>query len=71
MKGKVKWFDAKKGYGFIVAESGSDVFVHYSNIAQEGGFRTLNENEEVEFTLEKTDRGEKALDVKKLSAAKL
>lgn len=46
--GTVKWFNSEKGYGFIAAESGSDVFVHYSAIESEG-FRTLEEGDKVEF----------------------
>lgn len=58
MKGKVLWFDITKGYGFIHSEDGSDVFVHYSKIvAEPGEFRTLQENDEVEFELFQADRG--------------
>ena len=46
--GKVKWFNYKKGYGFIIAEDGKDVFVHYSNIVAEG-FKKLNENDIVTY----------------------
>ncbi|OGX29959.1 MAG: cold-shock protein, partial [Omnitrophica WOR_2 bacterium RIFCSPHIGHO2_01_FULL_48_9] len=51
-KGKVKWFNAKKGYGFISSETGEDVFVHFSAI-QGGGFKNLDEGQEVEFEVEK------------------
>lgn len=67
-KGKVKWFNDKKGYGFIVPEDGSkELFVHHSSIQGEG-FKTLAENQEVEFELENTDKGPKAVKVNKLGA---
>jgi cold shock protein len=47
-KGTVKWFDAKKGYGFVVNESGKDVFVHYTNIEGDG-FRSLKDGQSVEY----------------------
>ncbi len=63
-KGKVKWFNAKKGYGFISAESGEDVFVHFSEI-QDSGYRSLDEGQEVEFEIEKDEKGLKAKKVVK------
>lgn len=58
MIGKVLWFDVKKGFGFIKAEDGQDVFAHYSKIvAEPGEFRLLEEGEEVEFELFMSDRG--------------
>lgn len=60
--GTVKWFDPKKGYGFIVAEVG-DVFVHYSDIEQIKGFRSLKEGQHVTFTLISSDKGHKASNV--------
>ncbi len=57
VRGKVKWFDQKKGFGFIEShESGEDVFVHYSDI-QGAGFRTLEEGDEVEFEVEEGSKG--------------
>ena len=59
-RGKVKWFNDQKGYGFIeAAETGGDVFVHYSGIQNEG-FKTLAEGDEVEFELTQGPKGPKA-----------
>lgn len=55
-QGTVKWFDVRKGYGFITAESGQDVFVHYSAI-QGDGYRSLNDGEKVTFEMEDGQRG--------------
>ncbi len=63
LTGTVKWFDAKKGYGFITNGSDRDVFVHYSSIRDNGGFRTLEEGQKVEFTLGESDKGPQARDV--------
>ncbi len=52
--GKVKWFDIRKGYGFVVGESGRDVFVHYTSI-QGDGFRTLKDGELIEYDLVESD----------------
>jgi CspA family cold shock protein len=62
MRGKVKWFNDSKGYGFIAPESGGDVFVHFSSIQMEG-FKTLREGEDVEFEVETRDRGAHARNV--------
>jgi cold shock protein len=62
-RGTVKWFNSEKGYGFIQRENESDVFVHFSAI-QMSGYRTLEEGQMVEFSLEKGPKGEHALDVK-------
>ena len=66
MLGKVKWFNAEKGYGFIERDDGQgDVFVHFSAIQQEG-FKTLQEGESVEFELTEGDRGPQASNVVKI-----
>ena len=56
MKGKVKWFNEKKGYGFITMEDGNDIFVHYSAIEGEG-FKSLQEGDEVECDVTKGTKG--------------
>ncbi|MFH1359473.1 MAG: cold-shock protein [Candidatus Omnitrophota bacterium] len=66
-KGKVKWFNNKKGYGFIAAETGEDVFVHFSEV-QGDGYKSLNEGDAVEFDVEKDQRGLKAKNVVKASS---
>ncbi len=60
--GKVKWFNADKGYGFITGEDGKDIFVHYSAI-QCDGFRTLEEGQSVTYEVVEGDRGEQAANV--------
>ena len=65
MTGKVKWFNAEKGYGFIQREGAKDLFVHFSGIQSEG-FKTLEEGQAVEFDVVQGDRGEQALNVVKL-----
>lgn len=60
--GTVKWFNNSKGYGFIEREGGDDVFVHYSAIQSEG-FRTLDEGQSVEFTVEQGEKGPQATNV--------
>ncbi len=65
--GHVKWFDNKKGFGFISNEAGADVFVHYSAI-QGPGFRTLKEGEMVHFDLIQSDKGLKAQNVQRTVA---
>lgn len=62
--GTVKWFDNKKGFGFISQEAGKDVFVHHTCISGTG-FKTLNEGEAVDFELVDSDKGPKALNVHK------
>ncbi|MGC9384128.1 MAG: cold-shock protein [Kosmotogaceae bacterium] len=63
MTGTVKWFNNKKGYGFITKDDGEDVFVHYSAIDMEG-FKTLEEGQRVEFEIEQSEKGPQAIEVK-------
>ena len=63
--GKVKWFNADKGYGFITTDEGKDVFVHYTAIQIEG-FKTLDDGDAVSFEVVQGDRGEQAMNVCKL-----
>ncbi len=62
MKGKVKWFNSTKGYGFITTEEGKDVFVHFSAIKMDG-YKSLEENEEVEFDVVDGEKGPQAANV--------
>jgi len=68
--GKVKWFNESKGYGFIKQDSGKDIFVHYSEI-QEEGFRTLTEGDFVEFELREGSKGLEATKVTRKSKMEL
>ncbi len=63
-QGKVKWFNAEKGFGFIEREGGDDVFVHFSAIQSEG-FKSLDEGQEVTFEVEQGQRGPQATNVQK------
>lgn len=63
MKGKVKWFNKAKGFGFITEETGKEIFVHFTGIADEG-FRTLKEGQAVTFEVENGSKGPQAVDVK-------
>lgn len=63
-KGKVKWFNSEKGFGFIEREGGEDVFVHFSAIQGEG-YKTLEEGQEVTFDVEQGQRGAQAANVRK------
>ena len=62
IEGTVKWFNSSKGYGFIARDDGEDVFVHYSAIRSEG-YRTLYEDQRVEFSIEEGPKGPQAVDV--------
>ncbi|MEA1992224.1 MAG: cold-shock protein [Thermodesulfobacteriota bacterium] len=64
MEGRVKWFNDKKGYGFIETDNEGDVFVHYSAIQGEG-FRSLQEGDKVTFDIEQSPRGPQAVDVRR------
>ena len=64
VKGTVKWFNSRKGYGFISSEEGNDVFVHYSALAgDKEEFKTLNENDKVEFDVVQGEKGPQASNV--------
>lgn len=65
--GTVKWFDAKKGYGFILGPEGKDVFVHFSTIVGDG-FRSLRDGEAVEYDLKEGDKGLLATEVRRSAA---
>ncbi|MCB9757483.1 MAG: cold-shock protein [Candidatus Omnitrophica bacterium] len=64
-RGKVKWFNNQKGFGFIEQESGKDVFVHHTAIKADG-YRSLEEGQEVEFEIEQGPKGEQAINVVKV-----
>jgi len=64
-RGKVKWFNNQKGYGFITPENGKDVFVHHSVIQGEG-YKSLEEGQEVEFDIQNGPKGEQAVNVVKI-----
>lgn len=68
IQGEVKWFDPKKGYGFIVGPEQQDVFVHFSQILGDG-FRSLKDGEQVEYELVEGDKGLQAKDVKRVEVS--
>lgn len=65
-EGTVKWFNSSKGYGFISQDNGNDVFVHYDSIVSDG-YKTLEENDKVEFSIKEGPKGPAADEVKVLS----
>ncbi len=65
VEGTIKWFNEKKGYGFIQQDNGQDIFVHYSSIAGDG-FKTLSEGQRVKFDIEEGAKGPKAINVIKI-----
>ncbi len=65
MKGRVKWFSAPKGYGFIEREDGGDVFVHFSAVEGDG-YKSLEEGQEVEFEITEGERGAQATNVRRV-----
>ncbi len=64
-QGVVKWFNESKGYGFITKDNGGDIFVHHTGVVGEG-FKTLYEGDKVEFEKEETEKGPRAISVKKI-----
>ncbi len=68
-KSKVKWFDGKKGYGFLLnPEGGEDIFVHFSAIQSDQNFKVLNQDADVDFELDKTQKGLQAKNVREISS---
>ena len=66
---KVKWFDGKKGYGFLLnPEGGEDIFVHFSAIQSDQSFKVLNQDADVDFELDKTQKGLQAKNVREISS---
>ena len=64
MTGKVKWFNNKKGFGFITGDDGNDYFAHYSKILSDDNYKTLHGDGEVTFDVEETDKGTEAINIK-------
>ena len=69
IEGTVKWFDPRKGYGFVVGPQGQDIFVHFSVIDQAEGFKTLRDGEAVTYSAAKGQKGWSATKVKSLRVA--
>ncbi|KPU43655.1 cold shock protein CspB [Oxobacter pfennigii] len=65
MKGTVKWFNNEKGYGFITADDGKDVFAHYSGISGEG-YKSLEEGQQVEFDITQGNKGDQAINIRRV-----
>lgn len=63
MIGTVKWFDSKKGYGFITMEDGTEIFVHYSGIVSDKKFKSIAEGQTVEFEITDGEKGKQAINV--------
>ncbi len=63
MKGKIKWYNPRKGYGFIVSEDGKDIFIHHADVPTDVN---LNDDDPVEYEIEKSEKGSKAKNLKKL-----
>lgn len=66
VKGTIKWFNNKKGYGFVVGQDSKDVFVHFSAIQQDG-YKSLNAGDQIEYDLIKSEKGDQAQNVRKVS----
>lgn len=66
LRGKVKWFNERKGFGFIVPENGPDIFVHYSVIDSQNSYKTLRDQEDVDYEAQETSRGLQATFVRSL-----
>lgn len=64
MTGKVKWFNNKKGFGFITGDDSNDYFAHYSKILSGDNYKTLHGDDEVTFDVEETDKGTEAINIK-------
>lgn len=64
--GIVKWFNKEKGYGFISCDNGNDVFVHFSNVKEEGNNKDLHEGENVSFDITEGQKGSMAINVQKI-----
>lgn len=69
-RGTIKWFNAQKGYGFLVMEDGKDIFVHYSGLNIDG-FKVVNEDEIVEFDVIETEKGKQAVNVTPILTMKM
>ncbi|WP_042273875.1 cold-shock protein [Faecalimicrobium dakarense] len=65
--GTVKWFDCERGYGFISADDGEDIFIHYSHIKEDGHNKDLHQGQQVTFDVVKADKGPSAINVHKLN----
>jgi CspA family cold shock protein len=70
-RGIVKWFDDIKGFGYIQSETGEEVFVHFTDIVQQKGFRTLTPGDSVEFEVFRGEKGPKAMNVVKLNKKRM